>query len=370
MHLARLIASSSLLFGSIMLNGCASGPPEQPPSSSPEQAREMIATLLPHQVRDRGGWSTDIESAMRTQRISASKKNACAVIAVVEQESGFQVNPVVPGLPAMAWREIDQRAQNAGIPVALVHGTLRLASSNGSSFADRIEHAHTEKDLSDIYEDFISLIPLGQRLFADRNPVRTRGPMQVNVSFARAYAANHPYPYDVNDNLSDELFTRRGSVFFGTAHLFDYEPPYDDYIYRFADYNAGQFASRNAAFQKALGMVAGTHLQLDGALLPHDPQAKGAGSTARVARSIAARLELDERGISAALNQGRSHEFERTALYRQVFATADRINGRPVPRAVIPNIELHGAKLSRTLSTDWYAHRVNSRFRRCMATRQ
>jgi hypothetical protein len=48
-----------------------------------------------------------------------------------------------------------------------------------------------------------------------------------------------------------------------------------------------------------------------------------------------------------------------------VFALAERRSGRYLPRAVVPRIRLHGPKIERALTTDWYAHRVNGRFERC-----
>ncbi len=207
-------------------------------------------------------------------------------------------------------------------------------------------------------------MPLGRSMFASWNPIRTRGPMQVNVAFAERFAASHAYPYPVKESIPDEVFTRRGSVYFGVAHLLDYEAPYDRYLYRFADFNAGQYASRNAAFQQALGRLSGVPLDPDGALLPHDGD-KGAGRTEIAARALAARLHLDEDAIHAALAQGKAPEFEHTRLYQGVFALVDRA-GR-APRAVVPRIRLEGPKISRNLTTEWYAKRVDERFKRCLA---
>jgi hypothetical protein len=243
-----------------------------------------------------------------------------------------------------------------------------LHSSSGRSYRERINAAHTEKDLSDIFEDFTSLVPMGKTLFADRNPIRTRGPMQVNVAFVAQYASARPYPYPVKTTLADEAFTRRGSLYFGVAHLLAYPAPYDGrYEYRFADYNAGQYASRNAAFQSALSGLSGVGLAPDGALLPRDPDASNPGTTELAARAIAARLDMTNSAIHRALLLGKAENFERTSLYKQVFSLAERHGGRPLPRALVPQIKLEGPKLKRPLTTAWYAARVDQRFKRCLS---
>ena len=350
-----------------MLAGCASERPsssENGPALSPEQARQAINESLPQGVADRPGWVTDIYNGFTVQGLEPTRRNVCAVVAVTEQESNFHVNPVVPGMGAIAWKEIDTRAAHAGVPRVLVHAALDLRSPTGRTYSDRIDNAKTEKDLSDIFEDFIGSVPLGRKLFSDYNPVRTRGPMQVNVAYAEAYSSVKPYPYPVKTTVVDELFSRRGSLYFGIAHLFAYQPPYDDYVYRFADFNAGQFASRNAAFQNAVTRASGVALVADGALLPHDGDT---GDTEYALRALAGKLDLSESAIHNALEKGKTKEFEHTQLYQRVFALAERVAKRPMPRAMIPTIKLHGPKLSRQLTTSWYAHRVDGRFQKCLA---
>ena len=336
-----------------------------PPRPNPAQGRALIDESLPRGVADRAGWVTDLYAAYTALKIDPSRENVCAVIAVTEQESGFQVDPVIPHLGAIARREIDKRAEHAGVPLTIVHEVLQLDSPNGRSYADRIDHARTEKDLSDIFEEFTGSVPLGRSLFASWNPIRTRGPMQVNVAFADRFASTNTYPYPVKISIADELFTRRGSLYFGTAHLLAYAAPYDRYLYRFADFNAGQYASRNAAFQKAVSAASGIPVTADGALLPHAGDEK-TGGTELAVRALAARLSLSESAIHSALEQGRSAEFEHTRLYQSVFALAERRQGKPQARASVPQIKLEGPKISRHLTTEWYAHRVDARFDRCL----
>jgi hypothetical protein len=345
--------------------GCAREPRIEPTPSAAE-GRALIEQALPNGIADRPGWVEDVYAAFAALEITPTAEKVCAVVAVTEQESGFRVDPVIPDLGKVAWREIDRRAERAAVPPGLVHEVLALKSSTGQSYAERIDRARTEKELSDVFEDFTGSIPLGRTLFASWNPIRTRGPMQVNIAFATSFAASHHYPYPVMESIADEVFTRRGSLYFGVAHLLDYAAPYDRYLYRFADFNAGQYSSRNAAFQRAVSLASGLPLDFDGALLPHE-SGGAAGRTELAVRALGARLHLDDEAIHAALEQGRTREFEKTKLYQGVFALAERRQGRPAPRAIVPQIELQGPKISRKLTTEWYAQRVDGRFKRCLA---
>src|SRR5271170_4373774 len=264
-------ALSAALAIAALLTGCAEAPPTTAPASapavSPIEPRALIEESLPHNVGDRSGWTTDMYAAFTVLTITPNRENVCAVVAVIQQESGFQVDPVIPGLGSIARAEIDRRAEHAHVPLMIVNGALALKSADGRTYADRIDAARTEKQLSDVYEDFIAAVPLGKTLFAERNPIRTRGPMQVNVAFAEQFSAATPYPYPLKQSIADEVFTRRGSLDFGIAHLLDYRAPDGIYLNRVADFNARQYASRNAAFQSAVSIAARMPLAADGALL-------------------------------------------------------------------------------------------------------
>lgn len=351
----------------LLLGGCAAEKPEPTPALNTADAKALIGQALPRSATDKAGWTADIYGAFTVLTVTPTRENVCAVVAVIEQESGFRVDPVVPDLGTIARKEINSRATRAHVPLALVNGVLQLKSSDGRTYGERIDAARTEKDLSDAYEDFIAAVPLGQTLFAERNPIRTRGPMQVSVAFAEQFSSATPYPYPVRTSIADELFTRRGSVYFGVAHLLDYRAPYDQFLFRFADFNAGQYASRNAAFQHALSVASGIPLLADGALLPRDSDANSPGATELSLRTLAARLKMSNGAIHSALLEGRTKGFDSTPLYQHVFALADQRAGLMQPRAMVPRIKLAGPKIKRTLTTDWYAHRVDDRFKRCLA---
>lgn len=351
----------------LLLGGCAAEKPEPTPALNTADAKALIQQSLPRNVTDAAGWTTDIYAAFTTLTVTPNHENICAVVAVIAQESGFRVDPAVPGLGVIARKEIESRATRAHVPLVLVHGVLQLKSSDGRTYGERIDAARTEKDLSDVYEDLIAAVPLGQTLFAERNPIRTRGPMQVNVAFAEQFSSAAPYPYAVRSSIADELFTRRGSVYFGVAHLLDYRAPYDRFLYRFADFNAGQYASRNAAFQNALSIASGVPLVADGALLAHDSDVNSPGATELAVRTLGARLKMSNSAIHGALLEGKTKAFDSTALYQRVFALAEQRSGSMQPRALVPRIKLAGPKIKRSLTTDWYAHRVEDRFKRCLA---
>jgi hypothetical protein len=336
------------------------------PTRRPEEVRAQIADLLPAKTPDRAGWATDIYAAFAALKLAPSATNICAVLAVAEQESGVNADPVVPKLARTAWDEIDRRAERLGVPALAVRVALKLSSPDGRSYEERINAAKTEGELSRIFEDFIGMVPLGQRLFGDFNPVRTGGAMQVGIAFAERYAREHPYPYPVTDSLRHEVFTRRGGLYFGIAHLLDYPAPYDKPLYRFADFNSGRYASRNVAFQSAVAIASGIPLDLDGDLV-RAGDADKPGSTELAVRSIGDELGMSDAAIRHELELGDKPEFERSPLYRKVFELAERIEGRPLPRAVLPKIALRSPKITRKLTTEWFAHRVDERYRRCLA---
>jgi uncharacterized protein DUF1615 len=351
---------------SALLSACVGSSGAREPAIDPDVARAQITRALPGQLRNRDGWAVDIFAALEALHIAPTADNACAVIAVAEQESNLQVDPQVPGLPAIARREIEARAASHHIPVLVVDAALALDSPTGVSYSRRLDDARTEKALSDLFQDFIGMVPLGERLFGDLNPVHTGGPMQVSIAFAEEHAKRRRYPYPVPTNIRDEVFTRRGGVYFGTAHLLDYPAPYDAVLYRFADYNAGHYASRNAGFQNAVSIASKTPLALDGDLLRHGSGAEQPSKTELAVRKLSKRLDLSDTQIRADLERGEEAGFERTKVYSRVFELAAAARGRAVPRAMVPRIALKSPKITRKLTTEWFARRVDDRYHRCL----
>jgi hypothetical protein len=191
--------------------------------------------------------------------------------------------------------------------------------------------------------------------------------MQVSIAFAERYAKEKRYPYPLPGSVRHEVFTRRGGMYFGIAHLLAYPANYDQMLFRFADFNAGHYASRNAGFQSAVSLLSKTSLVLDGDLLRHGSSASEPSNTELATRKLAQRLDLSDGQIRNDLERGEEAGFERTKLYARTFELADEARGRPVPRAVVPRIRLESPKIQRKLTTSWFAHRVNDRYTRCIA---
>ncbi|MEX3777351.1 DUF1615 domain-containing protein [Pseudomonas sp. MYb118] len=359
MQLNRMMASVAAL---LVLAGCGTQSPQQAAPRPPAEVRAEIVRLLPAKTVDRQGWATDIYAAFAAQGIEPSTQNLCAVLAVTEQESTFQVDPTVPGLGKIARDEIDRRAAKAHVPGLLVSAALEVRSSNGKSYADRLKAARSEKELSAIFDDFIGMVPMGRTLFGSFNPVHTGGPMQVSIDFAEQQSRNYPYPVD--GTIRREVFSRRGGMYFGIAHLLGYPVSYTDPLYRFADFNAGWYASRNAAFQNAVSRASGIPLALDGDLVRYGSIMPG--STELAVRALGKRLGMRNPVIRDQLDKGKTLEFEDTELYRRVFELAEQADGRKLPRAVLPGIVLQSPKITRKLTTAWFAKRVDERYQRCM----
>jgi hypothetical protein len=373
---------AALTLASAGLVACGVRPPE-PAAIEPGLGVAEVARLIAPQIDDREGWATDVLAALDEIDRPATARAVCAALAVIEQESTFRANPEVPNLGSIIGQAMERRAREVGGllgPAAL--RTLLAARAEGqrSTFDERFRRARTERDVDRLFRDLVAhyrrqhptatILASGMsRLLAGKglaalNPITTAGSMQVAVRFAA-----ERLPASSEDEVRELLYTRAGGVRFGVARLLDYEVEYDRMLYRFADYNAGFYASRNAAFQEQLGGLVGRTLALDGDLLIYDDgQPVAAPSeTLRAAAALAASRGWDlslERIRREFLDEKRA-EFERSEILRRV-RQAHLAAGRELRTARLPDLLLESPKLSRGRTTAWFAEAVERRYRRCL----
>ncbi len=352
------------LLAALVLAGCAEkGAAPLKKGEKPVDVASVVRQKMPASVKDRDQWASALAKTFDSQKIAPTEENICSVLAVAQQESMYQSDPKVPGLNKIAWKEIDRRAESMHIPAFLVHTALKITSPDGKSYSERLDTVKTEKQLSEIFDDMISMVPMGQKLFGSLNPVHTGGPMQVSIAFAETHTDGYPWKYD--GTVRQEVFSLRGGLWFGTYHLLNYPASYSAPLYRFADFNAGWYASRNAAFQNAVSRASGVKLALDGDLIAYG--SRTAGKTEMAVRKLAGKLDMSDSEIRRQLEKSDSQSFEKTKLYQQVYALAEQKSGKTLPREMLPGIQLESPKITRNLTTAWFAKRVDDRRARCMA---
>lgn len=326
-----------------------------------EHARDLptqLGTLVPAHAGDRGAWAADCFAAMLALGVGATPEGICAVLAVTEQESGFQEDGDGRELPQLALLALQASAAQSGLPRFLFNSLLRKRSSTGRSFRARIESVRTHSELSGICEEMRRTC-LGRRL---ENPVRRRGPMRIRIEFARELAREpvSGAPHDI-DAL---LFTRHWGIRYGAQWLLGYTAAYPSPLYRFADYPIGRYASRNAAFQKALALATGQELPLNG-MLTYSPRSGEIGPTEQALRLLAARVRIGQEHVRPALELQGSQRFESSPFYDAAFSSAERALGRPLERALLPQIELQDSlTLGHRVSVESYAHQTYLRYLR------
>ena len=357
-----------------------------PAAAAPAVGHDDVARVLPDKLADRGGWADDLLAAIVATGKTPTKERVCAVVAVVEQESGFVANPPVRDLPGIVRRALDDKLSPLG-PLAPAARDALLAmhppgsGPDGPTFGARVDRLRTERDLDRLFRELHAAVArehpggvavagalavlAGRGGLEDLNPVTTAGSMQVKVSFARTLE-----PRLDDDAVRELLYTRGGGVRAGTARLLGYPAAYDDVVYRFADYNAGVYASRNAAFQEQLQALTGIPLVHDGDLLlyDHDGAPKDADSKTLAALvSLGPRLGLSERRVRRDVQQEKSLDFERTDTWRAVREAYATSTGKAPAYARIPEAELSSPKLSKPRTTAWFSSSVKQRYARCRA---
>jgi hypothetical protein len=112
-----------------------------------------------------------------------------------------------------------------------------------------------------------------------------------------------------------------------------------------------------------------TSLALDGDLLLHGSAANEPSKTELAIRKLADKLDLNDREIRRDLERSDASDFADTKLYKKVFSLGDKGRPTPLPRAVVPKIRLESPKITRKLTTQWFANRVDQRYEKCLLRR-
>ena len=204
-----------------------------------------------------------------------------------------------------------------------------------------------------------------------QNPVRTGGSTQVSIAFAADHMREKPYPWKPAGSAREEVFKRRGGLYFGAAMLLDYPVSYNRMLYRFADYNAGLYSSRNAAVQSLLAQLTGQKIDPDGDLLrykgrePLSPRSDPSQAW-RALLALQAELGVNAAQIERDLKLEKQFAFEQSVTYRRLYQLAERRGLKPA-REQLPDIDLNSPKIIRKLTTAWFADRCEARYRTCLA---
>jgi hypothetical protein len=372
-------------------SACHEAPAPPPPPARPPSPLSVaqVRAAFPEGVGDPAGWAKDLLAAFSEAGLVPDATRVCGAVAVLQQESGFQADPPVPNLGALVRSRLKEESERYGGPLgpAAMERLLQdRAPGDRRTFDERIRRLRTERELDLLFRDMLEAerrehpavvatanlldtLFRGRRL-EDLNPVTTSGSMQVSVRWAVEYARARGWP-DEEETVRDALYTRAGGLRFGVPRLWGYPLTDPDVVYRFADYNAGQYAARNAAVQRALAQLTGIRLAADGDLLVYGPDGR---PTAEDSETLSAFRVFRERFVPAFpesrlradLEKGKEQALEETPSYLALRRVYREQIGTPMPAAVLPELELKSPKLRRGYSTAAYARNVLRHHRACL----
>ncbi|WP_173911081.1 DUF1615 family protein [Acinetobacter sp. Marseille-Q1618] len=383
------VKSLSVLAISIGLVACGKG--SWFAEDEPQLETEQIRKLIPNRVQNRESWAKDMFDISQELNIPTTKDNVCTMIAVVDQESNFIANPVVPGLGDKAVKEVTTRLNEkfedklgvtiGGTVATYFEQVLKTQPTPDDNYLKQMRKVKTEKDLDVLYREIFAYMAqhyhvsaltgaaklVGQDIGEKMNPITTLGSMQVHINYAKE---NKRSSMSTNE-LRDDLYTEYGGLYYGIHRLMLYPADYDKAIYRFADYNSGMYSSRNAAFQKMVDKLADADLALDGDLLSYDKNGSPRSATTTTEKTIINlfaknNILVTPRQLRNDLKKEKEKSFEKTQTYIAISKLYKEKTGHEPMYAIMPEVVISGPKLSRDYNTNWYASRVNGRYETCM----
>jgi hypothetical protein len=337
-------------------------------------------------VVDPKGWALDLHDVLQLHGLPQTRENVCAAIAVIDQESNFNADPAVAGLGTLSENALRTKFSKIPIGGKMALRWLENNPAPQASFMARIRNAKTERDLDLTYRSLVDyagqttsldkIVRLGllNTLIEDKNEIDTAGSMQVSVKFALDMARKRRWlPMTLDDvyGVRDQLYTRHGGMYYGVKQLLDYESGYNQKVFRFADFNAGRYASRNAALQNVIATLSGEKLATDGDLLSYSKDGTilktvtSSETAIRLARNRY-KLPLTDAAIRKDLLLEKQPDFVSSQTFLLLRQHYQHLKNQPAPFAQMPGITLHSPKLKRSFSTAGFAESVNRRYQACM----
>ena len=365
--------------------GCARNTRPDGPST-PKLTLDEATRLVPEKVPDREGWALDVLTALEAHRLHPDLSAMCQVLAVIEQESGYKANPPVANLSKIARDRLEAHASKLpGIGRMLLAKLLEgKAPGTSQTFDERLDRVRTERDLDLLFRDLLTYyeseypktlaaLNLASELFGRGslealNPITTAGSMQVSIAWAMEQSARE----ELDEwRVRDRMYTRSGGVHYGTARLLGYAAGYDKPLYRFADFNAGFYASRNAAVQSQLSVITGHALAPDGDLLIYEKSGEPASRDSNTLKAFLAFREryapsISERQLRRDVRTEKTLGFEETETYRALKRVYAEVTKKEPAYAQLPDVAVRSPKMSKERSTAWFAKSVDARYQKCL----
>lgn len=339
----------------------------------------QIANAMPNRGQEKNAWANDIYDIFNTLKIERNKQNICSAIAIIDQESNFKADPPVPNLGKTSLNELNSKLDEklGKILAGYFRNMLKNEPTPQNSFEKQILAVQTEQQLDKIYHQMFDYFSqkyytakitnvtklVGGDIAEKLDPISTLGSMQVHINYAHDYRRNNGN----SEDLRRDLYSQYGGLYYGIHRLMLYPASYPEPIYRFADYNSGMYSSRNAGFQKMLAELSKQKLDLDGDLLIYT--SKGQSQSEKALNLLAQQgvIALTPSQIASDLKKEKTQAFETTQTYQTISSLYKMKTGKNPPTAVMPQVVISGAKLSRDYNTQWYADSVNKRYLSCLA---
>lgn len=347
----------------------APAPPYDPahPCFNTTQMERAGAVLYPEDAAERAGkWLDAINLAFSELKVPCRDEAFLVlVLTTIQLESAVTVDPALenPNLAELFTYQLAQyRRENpvagrllnySGLDDAL-RAKLAADTRTGHVRTERALGRYVENDLRVWLEGYLRthyFLPEGVARYAAEqgmpNPVRTIGPMQVNLRKAFENARARGEPVRSEAQMREWLFGPRTALARGVKegvyqlwriyHYYRRRLSAPDAVrFTTADYNAGEFSSRNAAFQDQVAVLTRRKLALDGDLLVYQDGRPAERASNTEAAVITLLSEYAAPNVRRDLLLEKTEAFTATHTARTVCALFRKRTGEPCAAAVVP----------------------------------